>query len=95
MMNVPFFDPLFRPLFRPSVNFGGIASNRTLKPGESFTASVALDKWFTFLEPDTYRVTGMYELELYDPNEQGGFGRAIWSDLVAGDCPVIVRPKAE
>ena len=77
------------------VNFGGISSNRTLKPGETFTAKVGLDKWFAFLEPDTYRVTGLYELELCDPNDRGGYGRAIWSDLAAGDCLVRVVPKAE
>jgi hypothetical protein len=77
------------------VNFGGISSNRTLKPGETFTAKVALDRWFSFLEPDNYRVTGLYELEMYDSNDQGSFARAIWNDLASGDCLVAVRAKSE
>jgi hypothetical protein len=77
------------------VNFGGISSNRTLKPGEVFTAKVDLGKWFTFLEPDNYRVTGLYELEVHDPNDAGGFGRSIWSELASGDCLVAVRAKTE
>jgi hypothetical protein len=77
------------------VNFGGIGSNRTLKPGETFTAKVALDKWFTFVDPDVYRVTGLFQLELYDPDEQGGFGRPIWDDFAVGDCLVRVLPKQE
>ncbi len=75
------------------VNFGGISTNRTLKPGEAFTHSVGLEKWFTFLEPDVYRVTGLYQLELYAPNDQGSFGRVIWSDFATGDCTVRVMPK--
>jgi hypothetical protein len=75
------------------VNFGGISTNHTLKKGETFTKTVGLDKWFALLEPDSYRVTGLYELDLLDPNDQAGFGRTIWNDLAAGDCVVRVIPK--
>ena len=33
-------------------NFGGISTVRVLKPGEKFTATVDVGKWFTFTEPD-------------------------------------------
>lgn len=74
-------------------NFGGIGSYRTLKPGEAFVSSVPLDGWFTFTEPDTYRVTGLFELELHDHSDKQGFGEAIWDDLAVGDCLVRVVPK--
>jgi len=69
-------------------NFGGLNSVLTLRPGESFSQAVQLDKWFTFAEPDTYRVTGLFELELHD--SAGPDGRVIWNDLAAGECLVKV-----
>jgi hypothetical protein len=75
------------------VNFGGISTTHTLKKGETFTKTVGLGKWFALLEPDTYRITGLYELQLSDPNAQGVPGQEIWSDLAAGDCVVRVMPK--
>jgi hypothetical protein len=74
-------------------NFGGISSFRTLKPGESFNATVALDKWFRFTQPDHYRVTGMYGLELHEFTPPDVFGEAIWDELATGDCIVKVVPK--
>jgi hypothetical protein len=75
-------------------NFGGISSYRTLKPGESLTATVPLDRWFQFTEPDTYRVTGLYQLELYERPAAQGVGEVIWDDVAAGDCLVrVVRGK--
>jgi hypothetical protein len=74
------------------VNFGGIGSVQTLAPGETFTRSVGIEKWFKFDEPDFYRITGMYELQLHD-TEMGGFGRPIWDDLAVGDCLVRVVGK--
>jgi hypothetical protein len=71
-------------------NFGGMSWTRTLKPGETYTADVPLDRWFKFDEPDTYRVTGIWGLHLEDPT-LGGFDPAIWDDLVCGDCLVHVE----
>lgn len=68
-------------------NFGGIGSYITLRPGESFTKTVALDKWFAFTEPETYRVTGIFELELQQDNQ------VIWHDLVAADCRISFETK--
>jgi RNA polymerase sigma factor (sigma-70 family) len=74
-------------------NFGGIGSYRMLKPGETFTAKIALDKWFSFVEPDVYRVTGLFQLQLYNANDREGIGRPIWHDFAVGDC--LVRVVAE
>jgi hypothetical protein len=75
------------------VNFGGISVNRTLQPKETFMALIGLDKWFTFAEPDTYRITGVYELELYPPDQSQW--TPIWDDLAVGDCLVRVVPKGK
>jgi hypothetical protein len=70
------------------LNFGGISTSRTLKPGETYTATVPLEKWFTFADPDFYRVTGIFELELLDAAVP--FGQPIWNDLATGECTVKV-----
>jgi RNA polymerase sigma factor (sigma-70 family) len=76
------------------LNFGGISTSKTLKPGDVYRAEVALDKWFRFTEPDVYRVTGMLELSLSDPEAEDPFGPVIWDDLAVGDCLVRVeKPK--
>jgi hypothetical protein len=75
------------------LNFGGIGSYHTLKPGETLTKSITLDKWFTFTEADYYRITGIYELELYDFAPPDRFGSPIWDDLAVGDCLVRVVAK--
>ena len=54
---------------------------------------MALDRWFTFPEPDTYRVTGLFELELHDPTGGQGFDKALWDDLAVGQCLVVVEKK--
>ena len=74
------------------VNFGGIGSVQTLAPGETFTRSVGIEKWFKLDDPDYYRITGMYELRLHD-TEMGASGRSIWDDLAVGDCLVRVVAK--
>jgi hypothetical protein len=75
------------------VNFGGISTIKTLQPKETFTATVSLDRWFAFADPDVYRVTGMYELQLHAPDS--AFGRPIWDDVVVGDCLVRVVVKGK
>jgi hypothetical protein len=75
-------------------HFGGICTIQTLKPGEVFTAKVDLSKWFTLADPDTYRITGLFELELYEPG-RGLDGRPIWDDLAVGDVLVRVVAKGK
>jgi hypothetical protein len=68
---------------------GGLSSLRPLKPGESVRHTVNLDKWFTFTQPDTYRITALFELELHHMPER--FMRTtIWDELVVGECSIKV-----
>jgi hypothetical protein len=71
-------------------NFGGISVSKTLAPGEAFTTEVDLSKWFAFSEPDTYRVTGVFEMPVIDPTSPDGFGPVVWDDLAVGECGVRV-----
>jgi hypothetical protein len=68
---------------------GGLSSLRPLKPGESIRETVHLDKWFKFTEPGTYRITGMYELELSHMPERF-LHTVIWDDLAVGECIIKV-----
>jgi hypothetical protein len=78
------------------LNFGGIASYQTLKPGDTFTRSIGLDKWFQFTAPDFYRITGIYELQLYDGSAQNGFSvHPVWDHLAVGDCQIHIMAKAK
>jgi hypothetical protein len=74
-------------------HMGGIGGTLTLKPGESMTKTVQLDKWFKFTEPDTYRITGSFELELHDPAGELPFRVPMWDDLATGEC--LIRIVAE
>ncbi len=74
-------------------NHGGISTSKTLRPGEVFAAEVDVTKWFAFTEPDTYRVTGVFEMPVIDPASADGFGPVVWDDLAVGDCAVMVVAK--
>ncbi len=76
-------------------NFGGLMSGKTLPPGETFTAVVDLSKWFTFPAPQTYRVTGVFEMPVIDPAGQDGFGPVLWDDLAVGECDVRVVARGQ
>jgi hypothetical protein len=71
---------------------GGLSSLRPLKPGESVRHTIKLDKWFAFTEPDTYRITGLFELELHVmPRRE--LHQVIWDELVVGECMIkVVAP---
>ena len=72
-------------------NFGGLAGSHHLQSGEVFRTGVDLSKWFTFTRPGTYRVTGILELPVIDPDEPDRFGPVVWDDLAVGECDVRVR----
>lgn len=73
-------------------NHGGIGGYVTLKPVQEFSKAVVLDKWFTFTEPDSYRITGTFQLELRDTND--GAHSTLWDDYAVGTCVVRVEsPK--
>jgi len=71
-------------------NFGGISRSITLKPGESYSATVELTKWFKFEKRDTYRVTGIFEMPLIDPKSDDGFRPELWDELAVGEFVVRV-----
>jgi hypothetical protein len=77
-------------------NMGGLSFTRVLKPGEVFTNSVALNKWFAFDQPGTYRVQGSYHLafkQLNEMNEAVQFSwRPIWEDYATGEFTVKITP---
>jgi RNA polymerase sigma factor (sigma-70 family) len=73
-------------------NFGGKVRVVTLKPGEIYTADVELTKWFKFTEPNSYRITGVFEMPVIDPLSEK-FGPVIWDDLAVGECAVRVVAK--
>jgi hypothetical protein len=74
-------------------NFGGISTWQDLRPGEVFSRDVDLSHWFKFTEPDSYRITGLYELELY-ANPDASYGNRIWEDYAIGECTVSVKGPA-
>ncbi len=76
-------------------NFGGKSSRPTLQPGETFTREVQLDKWFQFTAPDAYRVTGMYEIDLYSPAADIDTNFILWQDLPSADFTVRVEQLPE
>lgn len=71
-------------------NHGGMVASKTLRPGDVFTAEVDLSKWFAFTEPNTYRVTGVFEMPVVDAASTDGFGPVVWDDLATGECDVRV-----
>ena len=71
---------------------GGISSIWTLQPGETLSRTVTLSKWFEFKEPGTYRITGLFEMELKKlPADKSDI--PIWDDLPAGECLIRIVPK--
>jgi len=69
-------------------NFGGIGTNRVLKPGEVFSKTVRLDSWFKFKEADTYQVRASYRLEFHEPG--GKTYCVIWEDFATAECSVRI-----
>ncbi len=70
-------------------NFGGMAGLRKLKPGESFQKQVDITKWFDLSQPDTYKISGRFEMELHDPEEESYF--VLWDDIAQADCQVLIE----
>ena len=67
-------------------NFGGIMGQQMLAPGQAFTKSVDLSKWFEFDTAESYLVTAMYQLQLH----RNGFGDVLWDEVAAASCLVRV-----
>lgn len=86
------FDGKGLPDTGNAMNFGGLATQITLKPGEVHKGEVDVSKWFTFGESGTYRITGVYEMPMTDPTGKGAW-ETIWDELVVGQCEIQVRAK--
>lgn len=69
-----------------SVSLGGIAAAVTLKPGEEFTDTVDLSRWFAFDRTGRYEILGSYSMEFVDPESH----RLIWSDYVSAAFVVSI-----
>jgi hypothetical protein len=72
-----------------SSHFGGLASRRVLKPGETFEDTISLSKWFTFDKSEMYEIHGSYHLEFSEPKAESW--RTIWEDYVSADFMVNIK----
>jgi len=70
------------------INFGGMATFRTLRPGEVFQKEVDVTKWFDLSEPGTYRIKGRFEMRIKS-GDAGGYQPA-WEDTAEGECLVVI-----
>ncbi len=66
---------------------GGLAAMQELSPGDTFSIEVSLDRWFRFEKPDTYLITGIYEIDLYADEDMSN---PLWSDFATGDGLVTI-----
>jgi hypothetical protein len=78
----------------PIFNWGGGSGKRELKPGEVFTNTVNLNKWFVFEKPGEYRVLGSYAMAFTERNEDSPWpwGSAIWQDYASGSFTITIVP---
>ena len=67
------------------MTFGGPGSLVKLKPGELFTKTVDVSKWFRFTESGTYQLTCMYHIEMSSGE------RDLWDDFLTGRCAVRIK----
>ena len=82
------FHPGMLPDIGDPMNFGGIGSFQTIKPGESHSIEVDLSKWFNFEEEGSYYLRGSYYLEIL---EWANDHNTIWEEIVADEFSVWIR----
>jgi hypothetical protein len=70
---------------------GGLSSNRTLQPGQTFTLGVDLRSWFTFPGPGVYRIVGTYELRFFPPGEVRELWWPLWDDFATASFTVTIE----
>ena len=70
-------------------HFGGLASRRALKPGETFEDRISLSKWFAFDKSGLYDIHGSYYLDFQDPG--GHSWRTLWEDYVSADFSINIK----
>lgn len=66
-------------------NFGGPGSLVKLKPGESFTKTVDVSKWFRFFESGSYQLTCIYHIEMSSGDSD------LWDEFLTGRCDVRIK----
>jgi hypothetical protein len=71
------------------VHFGGLSSKVTLGPGETWKKEVDLRKWFSFEKRGVYEVTGTYEINFVDLNDQDWF--VVWQDYATSSFFVTIE----
>jgi hypothetical protein len=77
-----------------SMHFGGLATRRTIAPGETFAQAVDLRKWFALDEPGFYEVLGSYAMEHCDPTDPSW--HVLWEDYATASFTFeVVRPQAD
>jgi hypothetical protein len=62
-----------------------------LKPGDEFTKAVNLADWFKFDQPDSYRVSGMYRVQLQSLDNAH---QTLWDDCAVGQCTFRIDQAA-
>lgn len=76
-----------------SYHFGGLASRRVSKPGETFEDKINLGKWFVFDKTGMYEIHGSYYLDFNDPDAESW--RTTWEDYVSADFTVRIKEQEE
>jgi hypothetical protein len=76
-----------------AMNFGGLCTLVSLKPGKEFSGEVDLKKWFSFDKQGTYFIHGFYSLSIYSNAavESMAGWNVMWSDYASADFQVVVK----
>jgi hypothetical protein len=73
------------------ISLGGGLHKKTLKPGEVFAEVVDLRKWFTFVAPGIYRVTGTYRFPVLDERAADLDFFCVWLDKALAPFEISIR----
>ena len=67
---------------------GGLAGSGKLHPGQSFTKTIALNRWALIKAPGRYQVTGIYVTGIYETN----YGQ---QQVTSAPLTITVKPRSE
>lgn len=70
----------------PQDHGGQAGALQTLDAGQKFEITTSLDQWFRFDEPDSYKLTCFYRMELENTD-----GQKVWEEFATGDCTVRIE----
>jgi hypothetical protein len=78
------------------MHMGGLSTDRLVRPGEVFTDTVVLNKWFAFDKPGVYRVLGSYYMDFKPTNDLNmpsrPFPQTVWEDYATGAFTIKIVP---